>query len=246
MLKILLIDDEVRATDSLQLMIEKMIPHSTQVRACNDARQGASFIHEFQPALVFLDIQMPHMNGFQLLESLPNKNFKIIFTTAYNEYAIDAIRFSAFDYLLKPVDVEELQSAVQRFVESKEDYKQQYDLLKNILHNFQMPSSDEFRLALPTSEGVYYLLPSDIVRCEAIGNYTRFFTKDQKKFLISKTLGEYDELLTPHHFIRTHRSHLVNKSSISFIDREGFVILKDGSRIELSRRRKEEVLKALK
>ena len=94
--------------------------------------------------------------------------------------------------------------------------------------------------------GIKDLLPSDIVRCEAIGNYTRFFTKDQKKFLISKTLGEYDELLTPHHFIRTHRSHLVNKSSISFIDREGFVILKDGSRIELSRRRKEEVLKALK
>ena len=147
MLKVLLIDDEERATDALRLMIEKTVPEISQVLVCNDSRQAAEAIHTYQPGLVFLDIQMPHMNGFELLEKLPNKNFKIIFTTAYNEYAIQAIRFSAFDYLLKPIDIEELQGAVHRFLEANEDYKQQYELLKNIMHNIQVPSADEFRLA---------------------------------------------------------------------------------------------------
>jgi two-component system LytT family response regulator len=246
MLKVLLIDDEERATDALRLMIEKTVPEIKQVLVCNDSRQAAEVIHTYQPGLVFLDIQMPHMNGFELLEKLPNKNFKIIFTTAYNEYAIQAIRFSAFDYLLKPIDLEELQLSIHRFLESQEDYRQQFDLLKNIMHNIQAPSADEFRLALPTKEGVHFLMPAEIIRCEAIGNYTKFYTEKGKTYLISKTLGEYDVLLTPHNFIRTHKSHLVNKKTISFIDHDGFAVLKDNSKVEVSRRRKEEVMSALK
>ncbi len=246
MLKVLLIDDEERATDALRLMIEKTIPEIRQVFVCNDSRQAAEMIHIYKPGLVFLDIQMPHLNGFELLEKLPNKNFKIIFTTAYNEYAIQAIRFSAFDYLLKPIDLEELRSSVHRLLENQEDYQQQFDLLRNIMHNIQAPSADEFRLALPTKEGVHFLMPQEIIRCEAIGNYTKFFTEKGKTYLISKTLGEYDTLLTPHNFIRTHKSHLVNKKSISFIDHDGFAVLKDNSKVEVSRRRKEEVMTALK
>ena len=246
MLKALLIDDEQRATDALRMMIVKTIPEITDVMVCNDARQAAEKIHDFQPQLVFLDIQMPHMNGFQVLENIPNKSFKIIFTTAYNEYAIQAIRYSAFDYLLKPVDMEELQAAVRRFVEDQEDYKQQYDLLKNIMHNMNAPTPEDFRLALPTKEGVHFLTPAEIIRCEAMGNYTRFFTTSGKAYLISRTLGEYDGLLTPQGFIRTHKSHLVNKKFISFIDHDGFAVLKDNSRVEVSRRRKEEVMDALK
>lgn len=246
MLKVLLIDDEERATDALRLMIEKTVPAIQQLMVCNDARKAADIIATYQPALVFLDIQMPYMNGFELMDKIPNKNFKIIFTTAYNEYAIQAIRFSAFDYLLKPIDVEELQGCVQRFLEGNEDYRQQFDLLKNILHNILAPSTDEFRLALPTKEGVHFLRPTEIIRCESLGNYTRFFMDNGKTYLISKTLGEYDILLTPYHFIRTHKSHLVNKKFISYIDHDGFAILKDNSRVEVSRRRKEEVLQALK
>ena len=246
MLKVLLIDDEERATDALRLMIEKTIPEIQQVIVCNDPRKAADFIHNYQPALVFLDIQMPHVNGFQVLEKLPNKNFKIIFTTAYNEYAIQAIRFSAFDYLLKPIDIEELQSAVKRFLQSNDDYKQQYELLKNIMHNIQAPSTEDFRLALPTKEGVHFLNPAEIIRCEAVGNYTKFFTSQGKTYIISKTLGEYDVLLSPHQFIRTHKSHLVNKKFISFIDHDGFAVLKDNSKVEVSRRRKEEVMTLLK
>ena len=165
MLKVLLIDDEQRATDALRLMIVKTIPEIDEVIVCNDSRLAAEKIHQHQPGLVFLDIQMPHMNGFEVLEKIPNKNFKIIFTTAYNEYAIQAIRYSAFDYLLKPVDMDELQAAVQRFIEGHEDYRQQYDLLKNIMHNMSASSAEDFRLALPTKEGVHFLLPHDIMRC---------------------------------------------------------------------------------
>jgi two-component system, LytTR family, response regulator len=246
MLKVLLIDDEERATDSLRLMIQKTIPEIGQVMVCNDSRKAADIIHNFQPGLIFLDIQMPHMNGFELLEKMPNKNFKIIFTTAYNEYAIQAIRFSAFDYLLKPVDIEELQASVHRFLESHQDYRQQFELLKNIMHNIQAPSAEEFRLALPTKEGVHFLVPQEIIRCESSGNYTKFFATNNRQYLISRTLGEYDILLTPYHFIRTHKSHLVNKKYISFIDHDGFVVLKDGSKVEVSRRRKEDVMTALK
>lgn len=246
MLKVLLIDDEERATDALRLMIEKMVPEIKQIFVCNDSRKAAEMIHVCQPGLVFLDIQMPHINGFELLEKLPNKNFKIIFTTAYNEYAIQAIRFSAFDYLLKPIDSDELQTSVHRFLESQENYQQQLDLLKNIMHNIQAPSTDEFRLALPTKDGVHFLMPNEIIRCEAVGNYTKFFTDKNKTYLISRTLGEYDTLLTPHNFIRTHKSHLVNKKFISFIDHDGFAVLKDNSKVEVSRRRKEDVMTALK
>lgn len=246
MLKVLLIDDEERATDALRLMIERGVPEIGQVRVCNDAEAAAEMIHVYQPALVFLDIQMPRLNGFQLLESLPNKSFKIIFTTAYNEYAVQAIRYSAFDYLLKPVDIKELQAAVQRFTQSTADYKEQYDLLKNILHNINAPSSDEFRLALPTKDGVHYLRPDDILRCEALGNYTKFFAAGGKTYLTSRTLGEYDDLLQPQGFLRTHKSHLVNKKCVSFLDHDGFAVLTDNSRVEVSRRRKDEVMEALR
>lgn len=246
MLKALLIDDEQRATDALRLMIVKGIPEITDIAICNDARQAAQKIHQFQPGLVFLDIQMPHLNGFEVLEKIPNKNFKIIFTTAYNEYAIQAIRYSAFDYLLKPVDMEELQAAVLRFVEGQEDYRQQYDLLKNIMHNMSAGSADDFRLALPTKEGVHFLRPAEIIRCEAVGNYTKFFVISGKTYLISRTLGEYDTLLSPQQFIRTHKSHLINKKYISFIDHDGFAVLHDNTKVEISRRRKEEVMASLK
>ena len=246
MLKVLLIDDEERATDALRIIIEKTIPEITQVMVCNDSRKAAEIIHSYQPGLIFLDIQMPHLNGFQVLDKMSNKNFKIIFTTAYNEYAIQAIRFSAFDYLLKPIDIEELQASVKRLLENKEDYKQQYELLKNIMHNMHATSPEDFRLALPTREGIHFLQPANIIRCEAIGNYTKFFCNENKTYVISKTLGEYESLLSPYHFIRTHKSHLVNKKFISFIDHEGFAILKDSSKVEVSRRRKDEVITSLK
>jgi two-component system, LytTR family, response regulator len=246
MLKAMIIDDEERATDALRLMIEKFISQIQQVIVCNDARHAAEMIVRHQPDLVFLDIRMPHISGFDLLKQLPNKEFKVIFTTAYNQYAIQAIRFSAFDYLLKPIDVEDLVQAVKRFTGSKENVVHQQVLFENMLQNMQVAAKADFRLALPSSEGVHFLFPNEVIRCEAVGNYTRFFAVGNRQYLASKTLGDYDELLTPYNFIRCHKSHLVNKSFISFVDHEGFIILKDSNRVEVSRRRKAEVLEALR
>ncbi len=246
MIKALLIDDEVRATDSLQLMIEKFVPEISQVWVCNDARNAAAMIHSLQPDLLFLDIRMPHITGFDVLNALPNKHFKVIFTTAYDEYAIKAVRFSAFDYLLKPVDAKELIDAIKRFMQEKENPAQQYEMVKNISINMELQHDRQFRLALPDKEGVHFLMPHEIIRCEAVGNYTRFYIVNNRQYTSSKNLGEYEELLTPFNFIRTHKSHLINKKFISFIDHDSFVILKDSTRVEISRRRKSEVMAALR
>lgn len=246
MLKVLLIDDEERATDSLQRLIEKFLPEIQYVRSCNDARKAAEMIHHIQPRLIFLDIRMPYLTGFDVLKSIPDKNFKIIFTTAYNEYAIQAIRFSAYDYLLKPVDVEDLMRAVKRFINLNEPPLHQQELFNNIALNMQLQNKKQFRLALPAKEGVHFLMPHEIIRCEAHGNYTKFYVTGNKQCLVSKTLGDYDELLNEYGFIRTHKSHLVNKNFISFVDHTGFAILKDSQKIEISRRRKESVMQALK
>lgn len=245
MIKAVLIDDEVRATDSLRLLIERFIPEIDKVWVCNDATRATQLIHRFRPDLVFLDIRMPHLSGFDVLERIPNKCFRVIFTTAFDEYAIKAIRFSAFDYLLKPIDAEELASTVKRFLESRDDYTSQQELFGNIRYNMELGKQHLFRLAVPTKAGVRFLMPHDIIRCEASSNYTVFHVACDRQYMASKTLGEYEELLGPHHFIRTHKSHLVNKNFISFIDHDGFAILQDNTRVEISRRRKTAVLAAL-
>ena len=246
MLKILLIDDEERATDSLQRVIERFIAEDVIIKSCNDSRKAAELIHQFNPQLIFLDIRMPHLNGFDVLEKIPNKNFKVIFTTAYDEYAIKAIRFSAFDYLLKPVDAADLIKSIDRFRQTKEQLQQHEELFNNLSINMQAGETEPFRLAIPSREGVYFFMPAEIIRCEAISNYTKFYIAGNKQQLSSKTLGEYEELLSPYNFIRTHKSHLVNKAFISFIDHSGYVVLKDGTKVEVSRRRKEEVVGLLK
>ena len=246
MIKALLVDDEQRAIDSLQLMIEKFIPEIDQIIICTDPRKCPQVIHAMKPDLMFLDIKMPYLSGFDLLNLIPNKRFKVIFTTAYDEFAIKAIRFSALDYLLKPIDVDELISAVNRFMQSNDDRKHQHALFKNMTHNMQTQGSNQLRLALPGSDGIQFLMPHEIIRCEAAGNYTVFHIHGAKQQIISKTLGEYEELLSPYHFIRTHKSHLVNLDFISYVDHNGFVILNDSSKVEVSRRRKGEVMAALR
>jgi two-component system, LytTR family, response regulator len=244
--KALLIDDELRATDSLQLLIGKFIPQINCIHCCNDASKAAQMIHDLSPDLIFLDIRMPNMSGFELLDRIPNKNFKVIFTTAHDEYAIKAIRFSAFDYLLKPVDVEDLIHATDRFFQFMDSSTQQQELFSNFASNIRQHNSHKFRLALPAKKGVLFVYPEEINRCEAVGNYTRFFLSNGQQHMTSRTLAEYEELLSSHDFIRTHKSHLINKFSVSFVDHDGFIVLKDNSRVEISRRRKREVLEYLR
>jgi two-component system LytT family response regulator len=246
MLKALIVDDEPRASAVLELMIERFVPDIDRSWCCNDARQAAAMIHEYQPDLVFLDIRMPHLDGFGVLDQIRDKRFKVIFTTAYHEYMLQAIRFSAFDYLLKPVDVQELVQAVQRYRSTRDELAFQPEQLRNVLRNLQAAAPEQFRLAVPTREGIHFFSPADIVRLEAMGAYTQISLADKRQHLVSKSIGEYEDLLTPHGFIRTHKSHMVNRLFVSFLDHEGCLVLRDGTRVEVSRRRKEEVGAALR
>lgn len=245
MIKALLVDDEPKATDVLRLMLERFVPEVGSVAVCNDAREAAAAIHRFRPDLLFLDIRMPHLNGFDVLNQLQHRSFKVVFTTAYHEYTIQAIRFSAFDYLLKPVDAQDLIATVQRYTQAVNELGYQPEQLQNMLRNLQASDPAQFRIAIPDREGVHFFLPGEIVRCEALGGYTKFYTANGKTYLSSKNLGEYEELLASRGFLRTHKSHLVNKTQVSFVDHDGFLVLKDSSVVEVSRRKKGEVMQQL-
>jgi two-component system LytT family response regulator len=244
-LSVVIVDDEVRAGDALRLMLEKFVPEVTEIAVCTDARQAAAFITQRKPQIVFLDIKMPHLSGFDVLQQIPNQQFKVIFTTAFNEFAIKAIRFSAFDYLLKPVDVEELIDTIDRFMTQQKESVQHGAMLQNMLQNMNDTAAN-FRLAIPFKEGIHFIQPSQILYCEGVSNYTRFYIDDGKQYLTSKTLGEYEDLLEPYGFLRSHKSYIVSKNAISYIDNDGFIILKNGDKVEISKRRKAEVMKLLK
>jgi two-component system LytT family response regulator len=230
----------------LQMLIEKHIPGEKEIKCCASPGEAIEVIGNFKPTLLMLDIEMPHMNGFDLLNRLGSWEFDVIFTTAYDKYAIKAIRFSALDYLLKPVDILDLQNAVNRHIVRKEFQPgRQEKLMNNLITNLQQPDSSSFKLALSTMEGVFFFQPSSIIRCEGENNYTRFYFPDQKPLLVSRTMKEFEDILCDYDFIRVHKSHLVNKKFVKHLDKEGLLWLTDGSHISVSRRKKEEVVKIL-
>ncbi len=246
MIKALIIDDELPAANVLQLMIERHVPEIKDLRVASRIGEAHALLQQFQPNLVFLDIMMPEKNGFEFLNEVKNINFEIIFTTAFNEFAIRAIRFSALDYLLKPVNADELRSAIDRFAEKQGQKKETDALLNNLLKNLGKKEDEDFKLAVPTTAGAVFFSPSDIVRLEGEGNYTRFFLSDGRKHISSKTMKEYEEILLQHYFLRIHKSHLVNKHFIDQYNNEGSVVLKDKTQLPVSRQRKQQVAAVLK
>lgn len=245
MIKALIIDDEAAAANVLQLMIERHIPEITQVRLATKISEAHALLQQFQPQIVFLDIMMPEKNGFEFLNEVKHINFEIIFTTAYDEFAIRAIRFSALDYLLKPLNAEELRGAVTRYLDVSQHKRETDALLKNLLQNLAKKEEEDFKLAVPTTAGAVFFSPANIVRLEGEGNYTRFFLNDGRKHVSSKTMKEYEEILLQHNFLRIHKSHLVNKNCIEQFNNEGSVVLKDKTLLPVSRQRKQQVAAAL-
>lgn len=244
--RILIVDDEEAAGNILQLLIEKHIPGEKNIRYCNSPEEALAVLPEFKPSLVMLDIEMPGMNGFDFLNKAVNWDFDVIFTTAYDKYAIKAIRFSALDYLLKPVDIIDLQNAVNRHIIKKEFKPQQQEkLVDNLISNLKQKDISAFKLALSTMEGVFFFEPAQIIRCEGENNYTRFYFPDRKPLLVSRTMKEFEDILTEHDFIRVHKSHLVNRKYVRHLDKDDLLWLNDGSHIAVSRRKKEEVTKIL-
>ncbi len=247
-IRALIIDDEESTVNVLRLLLKKYVPEVNEVETAVGSYGGLKAIQHYTPNLIFLDIEMPLMNGFELLEKFPDHSFEVIFVTAYDHYAIKAIKYSALDYLLKPVDVEELQNAVKRFAAKQQSGESQQPLYQNLIHNLKSEKITDYRLAVATTEGTFFYHPDEIIRCEADGNYTRFFLKNQKPILTSKTLKEYDEMLCEQNFIRVHRAHLVNKKYVASFSGDHELRMADNSVIEVSRRKwdivKQELLKA--
>ena len=246
MIKVLLIDDEEKARNILQYFLTTLVPEITEIRQADSVNNALAVLKDYTPDMVFLDIEMPNKNGFDFLLEIEKPSFDVIFTTAYNQYAIQAIRFSALDYLLKPVDPDELKNAIQRYLEKKESAEQKEQLFNNLVQNIEQKDIRDFKIAVPSSDGVHFFVVEDILRLEADSSYTNIHLVNQRPFLASKTLKHFEEMLEDFHFIRTHKSHLVNSKHITRIsnDKE-FVLLTDGSKVEVARRRKEEVQQQL-
>lgn len=247
MIKAIIIDDEPNAREKLLLMTERYCKDVQIVAVAKDAEEGIAFIEAHKPDLIFLDIEMPVLTGFDMLRQLSEINFEIIFTTAHDQYAIRAIKFSALDYLLKPIDLEQLQEAVQKAVERRNEKSsaEQYQLLKD---NLQKPQQALEQIAVPAQTGMIFLKVADIMYCEADSNYTRIFLNNKQKIISTRTLKEYEELLEDSGFIRIHHAHLINRSYVKqYIKGEGGqVILHDGTALDVSRRKKDIVIEKLR
>ena len=244
MIKAILIDDEVHCLDTLSMLITDFCPEVQVMEQCRSAKQGLEAVAKHQPAMIFLDIEMPIMNGFEFLEQLGNINFAIVFTTSYDQYAIKAIRFSALDYLLKPIDPKELIAAVHKVQTQKQlPAPEQFEMLMN-----QVKHKDNgfTRIAIPTFEGFELIPAADLIRCEADDNYTHLFLKNGTKITACRTLKEMEEQLQDFsHFIRVHHSYLVNLNEITkYVRGEGgYLVMSDNSVVNVSRSRKDALMK---
>jgi len=244
-LRAIIIDDERHSCDALKMLLEKCCKDVQVITICYSAEEGIKKINDLKPQLIFLDIEMPHMNGFQMLEQLPKIDFEIIFTTSYDQYAITAFKFSALDYLLKPVDREELEKAVLKV--SKKINPPVSEQLEILLQKINQPAIAVQRIALPTMQGLEFVPVESIIHCSSSNNYTEFFLADKKKLLVSRTLKEVEDMLADHSFLRVHNSHVVNLNAITrYIKGEGgYLVMTDGSNVDVSRSRKELLMQRL-
>lgn len=246
--KALLIDDEQPNLDNLEALLTSYCPQIDVCGTALNAEDAKSVLYAQQPDLLFLDIQMPKQNGFDLLRSLSEYDFEVIFVTAYDQYVLQALRFAAVDYLLKPVDIHELQAAVERAIKQRR-LKEQNQLLQNLMQVLKAgPQQEEPRIALATTKETRFVKTDEIIRCESSNNYTTFYLADGETLLVCKPIYAYDELLSDHGFLRCHQSHLVNKKFIKSWKKGfgDFLLLADSSEVPISRGKKEDMKKALR
>ncbi len=244
MINAVIIDDETRSIKLMKNILSKFCPQVNLTGDANNGQAGQELIRLKKPELVFLDIEMPYGNGFDLLNALMPIDFEVIFVTAFDKYVLQALKYSALDYLLKPVNIDELKQAVQNaeLRIRKNSVNQQ---LSNLLYNFKKQESGLKKIAVPTAEGFDFILIDDIIRCEALGAYTKIHINDSNKIVVSVSLKDYEAILPEDIFFRIHNSHLINLNYIKKYNRGrgGFVELDDGSIIEVATRRKDEFLK---
>jgi two-component system LytT family response regulator len=239
-LKAVIVDDEKDAVDFINSIIGEYCPGLKVIGKAYDVKDGVQVIKDLKPDLVFLDVEMPHGTGFDLLTQFPEKEFDVVFITAFNHYAIKAIKYSAVDYILKPININEFIEAVNKVMQKRSSSMfRGNENIKALLENLKtgVPS----RLAIPTSDGMEYLNPKDIIRIEADRSYSWFYITGGRKMLVSKNLKEFQDLLSDRHFFRPHNSYLINLKYVKkYIRKEGgYIEMQDGSEIPVSRNRKD-------
>jgi len=245
-MRAILVDDEISNLENLRTLLEKHCPQVTIIATAQNVSDAVEAIERYLPDLVFLDIQMGEKTGFDVLKLLPSRNFEVVFVTAYDQYGIQAVKFAALDYLLKPIDIDELTCAVNK-AEHKITTQKQTAQLDFLLQQLTKPETNMSKIALPMQSEIRYVALSEIIRCEADNTYTHFFLSRDEKILVSKSLKEYADLLRPNGFLRTHQSHLVNPKYIkSWLKEDGGVLLLfSGEKIPISKPNKEMVKQAL-
>ncbi|PXY45057.1 LytR/AlgR family response regulator transcription factor [Flavobacterium hydrophilum] len=243
MYKTIIIEDEQRLREALSIMLEMTAPDEIQVVAyAESVEEAVKLIDRLKPDLVFMDIMLKDGTGFDVLKQIAFNSFHLIFTTAYEQHAVNAFKYSAIDYLLKPIDPEELKMAIDRI-----SLLQERVLEKQQLNELQINlSKTPDRIILPTQEAMYVVKLEQIIRCETSGSYTTFFLSDGRKIMVSKPLKNYEDLLEPPAFFRIHQSHLINVNCIVSYSREGMVQMNDKSFVPISRAKKEAFFKLMK
>lgn len=240
MINAIIIDDERTSRDTLRKMIQRYCPEVQVIAEADGYQSGIQILKQYSPDVIFLDIQMPDGSGFKLLENINKLDFEVVFTTAYDQYAIKAIKCSALDYLMKPIDAAELKAAVEKVsqINIKPSVNKKVEVLVDSL---KRPERYPDRIVLNTADTIHVVDSNNIMHCESDDYYTRFFFTDKTSLLISKTLKEVEEMLAGHNFIRVHKSHLVNISYIISFDKStgGNLVLEDGSQIPVSRRKRD-------
>jgi two-component system LytT family response regulator len=239
MIRCIIVDDELKSRESLKILIEDFCQGVTVLALCQNIAEALKSIEEIKPDLVFLDIQLQRETGFDLLSKYKHVDFEVIFTTAHSEYAIRAFKFSAIDYLLKPIDIEELKSAIVK-VEKRKDNTIS-ERLQQLLTNLRSSTVENYKLALPTAEGLVFVKTDEILYCEASSNYTEIIMSDNRKYLVSRTLKEYDEMLGEQNFFRIHHSYLINLNEVKkYVRGEGgYVIMNNDKSLDVSKRKKD-------
>jgi two-component system, LytTR family, response regulator len=246
MIRAIIIEDEPLSQETLTLLLQRHKADIEIIDTCSNPTDGIESIAKHEPDLIFLDIQMPKMNGFDMLKKISNINFEVIFTTAFDKYAIDAIRTCALDYLLKPVDDEDLTIAIGKCKErmKEKNTKQHFE---NLFNNLTNKNPLDKTLALSASDGISFVKMSDILRVEANGRYAKFYLLNKETILVSKTLGDFEDILSANQFFRIHDSAIINLNHVKKYTRGdgGTVLLSDNTELDVARRRKEEFIKLI-
>ncbi len=246
MIKAIIVDDEQHCIDRLKGLLAEHYAGKLQLLGEYDTvSKGAKAIKDLAPDLVFLDVQIHDQMGFDLLQEIGKIDFEVIFTTAYDKFAVQAFRFSALDYLLKPIDPDDLRLAINK-LETKVNHNQ-VNRLEVLLENIRRGDKSAKKVIVPTISGFEVLEVAEIIRCQSDINYTTIFLKDRQKLVVAKTLKEFEEMLSAYNFFRVHNSHLVNLAYIKTYNRGkgGSVVLIDGTELEVSTRRKDEFLQRM-